>query len=158
MSVSIEVKLTGFETVMDALSRLSPLDTGTLLEGLARLIQQQTRERIYTEKTAPDGTPWTANNAGSSILLADGTLARSIDYAVQGESAVVGSGLIYSRIHQLGGTIKPKSKKNLAFQLGGKLILAMKVVMPARPYLGISADNASEILEAVADFVRRKLG
>lgn len=158
MSFALAVKITGFDSVEAVLLRLNPLDSGTLLEGLARLIQQQTRKRIETEKTAPDGSAWQANKAGTPTLYKSGTLSRSIDYAVQGESVMVGSGLIYSGVHQEGKTIVPKSARRLVFQIGNALIYAMQVVIPARPYLGISAENAQNIIETTVDFVRRRLG
>jgi phage gpG-like protein len=158
MSLAVEVHVTGLDGVEALLARLSPLDTGTLLEGLARLVQQQTRRRIEEEKTAPDGTAWPKNKSGTPILYREGNLSRSIDYAVIGESIVVGSGLIYARPHQYGATIKPKNAKRLAFRLGNALVFAMQAVLPARPFLGLSAENARDILETTADFIRRKLG
>lgn len=158
MSFALDIRITGFASVEGALARLSPLDSGSLLEGLARLIQQQTRTRIEEEKTAPDGAAWPRNKTGNPTLYRDGTLSRSIDYAVSGDQVIVGSGLIYAAPHQFGATIKPKNASRLAFQIGNRIVFAMKVVLPPRPFLGVSADNAREILETVADYVRRKLG
>lgn len=158
MSFTLKVRVTGFDGVDAMLSRLNPLDTGTLMEGLARLIQQQTRRRIETEKTAPDGSAWKANAAGTSTLFRSGTLSRSIDYAIQGNSLMVGSGLIYAGVHQDGATIRPKSARRLVFQLGNRLVFAMQSVIPPRRFLGISAENARDIMETTADFIRRRLG
>jgi len=158
MSFALTVRITGFDSVETMLARLNPLDSGTLLEGLARLIQQQTRRRIEEEKTAPDGGAWEANKAGTSTLYKSGTLSRSIDYAVQGESVIVGSGLIYAGVHQDGATIRPKSARRLVFRLGNALIFAMQVTIRARPFLGVSSANAQDIIETTVDFVRRRLG
>jgi len=119
-----------------------------LAEGIGRLIQGQTRRRIASEKTAPDGTEWKPNKAGASILYASGALLRSIDYVANYDYIAVGSGLKYAAIHQFGGEIKPKEKKALRFfAVGGAAVFAKLVKMPARPYLGLSADNTAEIIE-----------
>ncbi len=143
----------------DVLRRLDPLHTQPLMTGLARLVQMQTRRRILSEKTSPSGQAWVKNRTGTSILYRSGALARSVDYLAGAMSFVVGSGLIYARIHQFGGVITPKKARALVFSSpGGGLVFTKKVTIPPRPWLGVSAGNASEILEAVADFIRRKLG
>jgi phage gpG-like protein len=128
-----------------------------LAEGIGRLVQGQTRRRIENEKTAPDGAPWKRNYGGTSILFASGALSRSIDYIAGPASIIVGSGLVYARIHQEGGTIKPKNGEALKFwwQSGGFVNFAVvkQVTMPARPYLGLSADNQDEIIQATEDWL-----
>lgn len=156
--VSISYDLAGLDAVDAILGRLDPLNGAELLEGLARLIQEQTRRRIRSEKTAPDGGAWQANRAGTSILLRSGMLANSIDYTVSATQAVVGSGLRYARIHQEGGVILPKAGKALAFKAGGRTVFARKVTMPKRTFLGVSADNAAELLDAAIRFVRDVVG
>lgn len=156
--IAIDMRVEGIESVDQALARLDPLSAGELLNGLGRMIQEQTRRRIGEEKTAPSGEAWKRNRAGTSILFQSGALARSIDYAVQGESVTVGSGMIYAAIHQFGGTITPKKAKRLVFRIGNRTIFARKVTIPARPYLGISGENAEDILDATARFLRLKLG
>lgn len=154
---SITIVATGFDTVDAALKRLDPLDTGKLLEAIARLIQGQTRERIEVEKTSPDGVSWKPNRAGTPTLHASGALSLSIDYAVSGHHITVGSGLDYARIHQMGGTIRPKNKDALKFAIGGGFAVVQSVTMPKREYLGISTDNASAIINEVVAIVRAKL-
>lgn len=158
MSVSIDVDVRGLAEADARLARLDPLDTAELMEGLARLVQEQTRRRIHSEKTSPDGAAWPPNKTATSILVRSGALANSIDYAITGNTAVIGSGLIYARIHQLGGTITPRKAKRLRFMLGGKAVFAKKVTIPARPYLGISAANRDELLDTVTRFITARLG
>jgi phage gpG-like protein len=140
------------------MARLSPFDGMTLMEGLARLMQQQTRRRIEEEKTAPDGAPWKANRAGTSTLYKSGALSASIDYSASASRIELGSGLVYARIHQEGGVIRPKSGKALVFQAGNQMVFARQVTIPARPFIGVSKANGTEILMATVDFIRRKLG
>jgi phage gpG-like protein len=56
----------------------------------------------------------------------------------------------YAAVHQFGAEIKPKSAKALFVPGYGKL---QKVNIPARPYLGVSSDDAKAIENAVAVFL-----
>ena len=158
MSLSITIRAEGIAGVDRALARLTPLDSASLMQGLARLIQQQTRRRIEGEKTSPDGKAWPPNRTGTSTLYRQGHLSRSIDYVAGATHLEVGSGLIYAAIHQYGGTIVPKTKKVLSWRAGNQQVFARKVTIPARPYIGVSAANGREILEETAAYIRRKLG
>ena len=157
--VTITVDVSGFDAIEAALSRLNPFEAGTLLESLARLIRESVRERILAGGPAPDGSAWAPNREGRTpILHRTGRLARSIDYAVSGMQAVVGSGLIYAAIHQFGGTIVPKSATALVFSVGGRVIRAKKVTMPARPYIGLSGEDRAELVQAAVLYIRRLFG
>ncbi len=54
-------------------------------------------------------------------------------------------------MHQEGAIIKPTDAKALAFVSGGKQVFAKKVVIPARPFVGLSSDNEQELLDLVTD-------
>jgi phage gpG-like protein len=154
----LTIRIDGYGQAARGLGRLSALDEAALLDGLARRIQVQTRTRIEDDKAAPDGTRWKPNRAGTSTLYRDGQLSRSIDYIVRGSQAIVGSGLIYAAIHQFGGVITPKGEKPLVFTIGNATIFARKVTIPARPYLGVSGENASELERIAAAFIGQALG
>lgn len=157
--LAIHIELSGFGQVEKFLDRLNPFQTETLLEAMARLIRESTRERIIAGGPAPDGSAWKPNRAGRTpILHLSGALARSIDYLVAGTRAVIGSGLIYARIHQEGGVIVPKSASALVFQVGNQVYRVKKVTMPARPYIGLSAEDRSELVQTVAAYLRRLFG
>lgn len=153
--LTVRLNLSGFETLEAALARLNPFQGEQLLEALARLIQQSVRERLIAGGPAPDGSAWAPNIEGRRpILHRSGALARSIDYAVSGMQAIIGSGLVYAAIHQFGGTIVPKSADRLAFRIGNRQIFARKVTMPARPYIGLSGEDRAELVQAAAAYVR----
>lgn len=158
MSLDIRIDVRGFLPAEMALDRLSALQEAQLLDGLGRQIHQQTVRRIEEEKTAPDGKAWKRNSEGTPTLYREGHLARSIDWVVQGLQVAVGSALIYAPIHQYGGTIAPKTADALAFMIGNRFVMTQKVTMPARPYLGVSADNAADILDVAKAFIRKALG
>lgn len=152
--VALEVLTTGMNEALLMLDGLADAPTHELTEGIGRLVQGQTRRRIEEEKTAPDGSAWKENWAKTSTLYASGALSRSIDYEASPDSVLVGSGLVYARIHQEGGKIVPKTAKALAFMMGNQFKLVQSVTMPARPYLGLSADNESEIIETTEDWLK----
>lgn len=68
-----------------------------------------------------------------------GHLRRSIkSEVIKKPSSLIGkifSNIIYARIHELGGVIRPKKGKCLKFQIGGHWVMVKKVKIPARPYL-----------------------
>jgi phage virion morphogenesis protein len=154
-ALTVHVQLQGIDTIEAALARLNPFQAEHLLEGLARLIRESVRERLLAGGPAPDGSAWAPNLENRRpVLHRSGALARSIDYTVQGMQAIVGSGLIYAAIHQFGGTIVPKSADRLAFRIGNRQVFARKVTMPARPYIGISADDRAELVQAAVAHLR----
>lgn len=159
----VRMNVSGFETIDAILDRLSRPQGETLIEALARLMREQIRERLIAGGPSPDGTAWKANLEGRTpILHRSGALARSIDYAVSGNEAVAGSGLIYAAIHHFGGIIKPKNGSALKFwwQSGGFVNFAVvkSVTMPAREYVGLSAENRSELVQAAVGYLRRLIG
>ncbi|MEQ1713342.1 MAG: phage virion morphogenesis protein [Hyphomicrobium sp.] len=144
--ITIGVEVQGIDAVVSKLSRLTSLDRALVLETLGAVVESQTRRRLTSEKTAPDGAAWKPNRAGTSILVRSGHLLASVHYRVGGGEVRIGSGLIYAAIHQLGGTIVPKKARKLVFPgAGGGMVVVDRVVIPARPYLGVSSANRIEI-------------
>lgn len=154
MSIAVEIVEQGLQDAMARIQALAdPATRLKLMQSVGQEVQDQTYYRIKTEKTAPDGTAWPTNRRGTSILFATGQLAESIDYRATMDEVHVGSALPYARIHQFGGTIKPRSKEALAFMSAGNGYVVRSVYIPPRPYLGLSAQNAADIEEMIADFV-----
>jgi phage virion morphogenesis protein len=124
-----------------ALGRLNDAQLAQLMYEVGALIEDQTKLRIADEKTSPEGAPWapwSARYAGTrnaknsrrhSLLVGEGDLRDSIQNFTTGLEAVVGSNLIYAATHQFGDAARN---------------------IPARPYLGLSADNRTAIEELVA--------
>jgi phage gpG-like protein len=91
------------------------------------------------------------NRLGNLILGGNGELKNSIVIGrVTNGFVEVGSSLIYSRIHQLGGIIRPKNAPRL---LMGGYIPAMEVHMPARPYLSIQNEDVPVMAEKIRLFI-----
>ena len=149
MSVALRFnirELQRFDRVMD---RLSNLNRRQLAEDLGSELENQTRRRITTEKYAPDGTQWvgwTADYAatrhgGHSLLEGEGDLVDSIQFLVAGDanSIEVGSNLVYAAVHNFGSAEDDAND------------------IPARQYLGLSAENAADLEDLVIGYYEETL-
>lgn len=128
-------------------------------------------QRRFTQQVSPEGQAWqkllpayAAIKRGPGILRASGMLFKSITAQTSPEIVRVGTNRIYARVHQFGAVIKPKSPGGrLVFRLGGGggkkgkgsnsgVVFARSVKIPARPFLGISAEDeqsVGDVLEAI---------
>ena len=106
--------------------------------------------QYFVEATGPAGEGWKpaerSARDGGKPLSDTGRLRQSIEYTTTPDSVMVGTNVIYGRIHQLGGEIRPKRKK--ALKVKGKLV--SKVTMPARPYLYIDDEDREEVAHIIA--------
>ena len=128
-----------------------------LLDSAGELIADQTRRRLASEKRSPDGKAWRPNRQGTSILFRAGHLAGSIVSQVHGSEVRVGSNLVYAAIHQFGGRITPRDARALHFRVGKKEVFARAVTIPARPWLGLSADNRDDLESVIEDWLEEVL-
>jgi phage gpG-like protein len=152
MSISITLDVSDLDAALKRLRPLFDFDPSELMTTLGALGESQTRRRISEEKTAPDGTPWAPNVAGTSILVDSGQhLLYSIAWTASPEEAEWGATWEHAHVHQDGMTIVPKESDRLVFQLGGRTVFAKEVTIPARPFVGLSEDNRREILDVITD-------
>lgn len=144
--VQVELTLQGIEGATQALARLAATDLEDLAFNVGALLESSTKERIATEKAAPDGTPWTPwteaydetrNHDTHSLLVQDNHLLTANQNYTTGTTVRVGNNLVYGAIHQMGGEITN------AFGRG------IKVTMPARPYLGLSDADRRAITDLI---------
>lgn len=107
------------DQVRPALNRLlaAGRNPRPLLLGLARLGENQTRERFRTQ-IAPDGNKWLPSRRqeaqGGKTLTGNGILSGSITSDATIEYAEWGTNVEYGALHQFGGVIKPVRAKFLA--------------------------------------------
>lgn len=132
-------------------------DKQALMESVGDALVSGTLKR-FSDQEDPQGKKWEpsarAAEEGGETLTDTAALRKSIDYAATSEKVMVGSNLPYARIHQKGGTIKPKKAKKLVFKgRGGKKVAVDEVTIPARPYLGVSADDMKDVRETISDFL-----
>lgn len=141
MSIEFDIDLSGFAEAQSKLESLGGI-IPDLMESVGVLVEGQTRRRLATEKTSPDGEPWELRSPGyaqslrpgTSILIRSGGMLDSIASEARGNEVSVGSDLVYAAIHQFGGT--PDMAPGPA-------------AVPARPFLGVSDDNETEILDLI---------
>lgn len=117
-------------------------EIGSALEG-------STRERIQTTKRGPDGTPWVAlspawvarkqeKGYAAGILTMRGDLLNSITFEAGAAFVdIIAGPSEYALIHQEGG-------------MAGR---GRKVQIPARPYMGLSDEDQTEIREATDEWL-----
>lgn len=141
-------------------------DISPLMERFGTVLETSTIERFSTER-GPDGVKWLPSfkqRAGAvgeagplksgKTLTASGRLKLSIRYVASTDRVEIGTNAVYGRIHQLGGTIVPRSAPALVFSLPGiGLVHATRVIIPARPYLGVSVDDREELEAQAHDYL-----
>jgi len=151
--VSITIDLTGIDQALAALSRLvSGVGDEDMMSAIGAIGESQTRRRIQSEKSGPDGQAWPPNLEGTSILLRSGQhLLGSIAWTASATHAEWGASWEFAHVHQFGATIVPKQAKQLSFVVGGRRVNTKKVTIPPRPFIGISDDNARQLLQIVTD-------
>lgn len=157
--LAYKLEISGLDAALARLNSLGTLDFHHLLDGLSRLGAEQTKRRIEVDKTTPAGAAWPKTTDGRGALFVTGShLARSIDHAVSGDAAMWGSGWIGARVHQFGAVIRPVRAKCLAFSIGSQKVFTKKSTIPARQYVGVSAENARELEHTAARFIGLRLG
>jgi len=167
MAAQVSFDLREVEAVRKMLAdaALDSNDRQQLLTSIGVEMEAQTKERFNTQRS-PDGDSWKAlaqktqayyaskGKGHRSLLVGEGTLRDSITSNVQegAWSVLVGATMEYAAVHQFGATITPKTAKALAVPGYGML---RKVVIPARPYLGVSQNDAGVIASLAAAFLER---
>ena len=136
----IEVKIDDAQ-IIKALQKLQAVtgDLSPALKEIGEVLTESTKERFNTG-TDPDGQPW-ADNSNVTVerkgrnkpLLDSDTLMESIRPNVIGNNILeIGTSIEYAAMQQFGG------EKSEFSHLWGNI--------PARPFLGISADDERQIL------------
>jgi len=135
-------------------------DLRPLMESVGTSLVATTTRRLE-RGVAPDGTRWPKKWSGTpSFLSKDGTLKSSIGHRVEGDTLHIGSPVKYARIHQEGGTIRPRTARFLVFKgADGRTVFAKKVKIPCRQWLpsertGLPADEKRIIKATVKDFLQ----
>jgi phage virion morphogenesis protein len=114
-----------------------------LMKIVGAVLESSTRVRFRTS-ISPEGAPWKPSLRviahGGKTLVRKARLRDSITHDADDTHAVVGSNLVYARIHQLGGKAGRKSHR---------------VTIPARPYLGVSTSDRIEISAQIERYIER---
>jgi phage virion morphogenesis protein len=162
----IIIKVDGADAIRERLREISTRvsNMSPILKAIGDRIAEQTKRRFEAGGPAPDGTPWkdpkTPNPKRVRTLTVSGHLRDSIRFQMMGKNAVmVGTDKEYAAIHQMGGRtaahiIMPRRKKALKTPYGlFKKVNHPGSVIPARPFLGVSEANSTEILGMINDYI-----
>ena len=130
--------------VSDGLKRLGG-ETEVFMRRIAQTLTASAKER-FVDETDPEGNKWKkgVKNGGQTLTLS-GLLRRSITNTNDDKTAVIGTNRIYAGIHQFGGVITAKKSKYLRFKINGREVFAKSVVIPARPFLGVSETDKDAV-------------
>jgi len=142
------------------------------LKGIGETLTISTDDR-FDKETGPDGKKWVdvkpstrKRKKHSKILSEQLHLRGDVHYNVDSNQLLLGAGIAYGAIHQLGGEIKQEgvtlhlsgTGRNTRFAKKGKGDRTKKInrtiKMPARPYLGISKQDEADILDEVGLHLR----
>lgn len=137
--------------IRDKLERL--LDRMENREGFFKNVGEHLLNSVrdnFENERGPDGAGWQRlspvtiakrlhdhGDAPLTILRVSGGLIGSINYAADTNAVRVGTAEVYAAIQHFGG----KAGRN------------RKVTIPARPYLGMSADDQEAIVEIAEDWL-----
>jgi phage virion morphogenesis protein len=158
---SVEIKQ---DEITGALSRLSAFlsDMTPAMQDIGEILIDSTKQR-FLQGVSPDGARWAPKSqttlkkygARSSnridvrpLFGPSGALSSQIFYEVSPDSVSWGSPMIYAAPQQFGAAQGAfgRTSRNGPIPWGN---------IPARPFLGVSAEDQTNILDALADWVRR---
>lgn len=149
-------------SVIEALGRLSldRADKRDLLDLMGITVAENTRLR-FTDGVDPDGTPWVeslrARYEGGETMRDTGRLMNSITHDVVGETAVViGTNVPYAHALHFGATIRAVNGPYLRFRVAGGWASRKEVELPARPFLGITDEDAAEFVDIINHFLETR--
>ncbi|PZO88609.1 MAG: phage virion morphogenesis protein [Sphingomonas sanxanigenens] len=156
--VAITVRAAELPHVEAVLARLLERneDLHPLMDVIGQSLETSTDMRFEDER-GPDGRPWKksirAEQQGGKTLTDSTRLRMSITHEATADEVRVGTNVIYARPHQFGAKISGKGGR-LRFQLAGGLGFRSpeSVIIPARPFLGVSTDDETEILALAEDY------
>jgi len=176
LEVSVDTSPVG-KALDDLAERLGDLTTP--LNDIAEYLYQSTDDR-FRQQVAPDGSPWAPLAAstlerkkGPRILREKGTLQDTLRHNVSNNELAFGTDRVYGAIHQLGGKIEHAARSQQVYfrqgkdgSVGNRFVKknrsnfsqwatrgASSTEMQARPYLGLSSEDETEILAIVGDYL-----
>ncbi len=135
----VRIDVTGLDSVLGALGRLADPPLRQAHDKVGQYLVSEITQ-LFRAGRAPDGTSWKpslrARLQDGETLVERGHLRDSYTHNFDDSELVVGTDDKRARIHQFGGTIRPRNARALHFVLAnGQHIATRSVTMPARPML-----------------------
>ena len=157
--LSVRYEDFGLGANLDALAALGG-DMPRLLDRVGAILESSTIERFDTGR-APDGTAWIPSRRvqakGGKTLALTGRLRGSITHVVADGGVEVGTNLVYGGVHQFGrdqADAVAGHTRLMRKAFGRKLPFPVHATVkphtrrtriPARPYLGLSAEDRLDV-------------
>ena len=115
------------------------------LDGVDRDIIREVAEEVKEE--ARDNAPERSGELKRSIRVLD----------IDGQSAKVGSDLVYAPIHEFGGTIRPNKGEVMRYKIGGQWVSMRGVTIKESRYLRKAARTVEgKVLEIVRRVLKER--
>lgn len=114
----------------------------------------------FEKSRDPYGVRWAPLKLRNGQPLLDkGILRNSLNVRVTSSTSFeVATDVKYAKLHQHGGTVKPRNARVLAWRSGGQRFFAKSVKVPARPFLpdgrGMPRTWAKAFRQVSSDFMR----
>ena len=149
MTVTIEIRKDELGPALQRLLAYGKDGIGLALADLGEYLVRSTRERAAAE-VDPTGSPWAPlsprykarkdkRRPGLPMLKHDNhMLGDQFSWQVRGTELLVGTNAIYGALHQFGGTDS---------------MAPGPAAVPARPWLGLSAEDETEALDILEDHI-----
>ena len=134
-------------------------DHSSLMHNIGSVLEHNTKQRISTgigTDDKPWQKSWRAKLQGGTTLRDTSRLYNSIKYTVLdgGKRVVVSTNVFYAPVLHFGATIRAKTGKYLKFKttMGGWAQI-QSVIIPPRPFLGMSVDDSQEVLFEIEEYL-----
>lgn len=124
-------------------------DISPALKSIGEGVVNSTKQR-FADEESPDGKKWadlsalTKSRKRNNKILTESSALSRVHAQVAGNILEVGSNLKYAAMHQFGGKTSEKS-------------MFPNSIIPARPFLGFTEEDAKEAMEILADYVSNPL-
>ena len=135
-------------------------DPSPVLKEISEAVVLRSTLARFKTQTAPDGTAWAAlqpwyqkekQRNKNRILTLNGYLRGRMTWQLVGDRTVeIGSNLPYAAVHQFGSD-RPQNLERLRH----KEFIPRATTIPARPYLGLSDEDRSEIVGRTLEWLQR---
>ena len=146
------------QALLAKLRKFGTIQFRGLMTSIAEGLRTSTVERFGTG-TSPEGERWQPSlraKEGGKTLVETTALRNSIRSQVSESGLAVGTNDIRAATHQFGDTRTIRAKgKYLMFCVGGNWVRvkSVTVTIPARPFLGISSEDESDIKEQLMELL-----
>lgn len=173
---TMTVALDGVDDLVRRLNQIAGQLDGpglqAMLANIGETVVSQTKERFRSE-TGPDGNRWRISRRaaaeGGQTLTDTARLKQSINKRLRPGSVEIGTNTTYAAVHQFGfsGTVNISSHSRVITQAFGQQLESARTVqvmahsrrmrIVARPFLGLSPANETELLNEMNRFVEEYL-